>query len=151
MISKKITFLLINPSLQSDINLGLDVVHEVLNNFDVQVDRYDLSNPQWKHLKNTYDFVGVSFITPMNFFNIYKIKHLLDRGSIKIAGGAGVSNPLPINSFFDVFIIGEGEKPLRKIIKYWRYNSKEKKVFLSKISHIPRVYVPSYSSQVQKV
>ncbi|MFQ6062799.1 MAG: hypothetical protein ACE5J9_06445 [Methanosarcinales archaeon] len=144
----KISFLLINPSLQSDINLGLDVIEEVLSGLGVQVDRYDLLSRS-TILRKKYDFVGVSFITPMNFFNIYKIKHLLERGIIKIAGGAGVSNPLPISSFFDIFIIGEGEKPLRKIIEYWRQSGKEREVFLTKVSHIPKVYVPSlYSSQI---
>jgi len=144
----KISFLLINPSLQSNINLGLDVVQGVLEEIGVDVVRFDLLNPSIIERKNMFDFVGVGFITPMNFFNLYKISHLLEMGHIKIAGGAGVMNPAPISDFFDVFVIGEGEIPIKKIIQCYRM-TESKSCFLKKISNITGVYVPK--SVLQKV
>ena len=70
----------------------------------------------------SFDIVGLSLQTEMNFTNIlyfldlsqipFRSSEREDDFPIIIGGGASTCNPEPISDFFDAFLIGEGKRLL---------------------------------------
>lgn len=71
-----------------------------------------------------------------------------------IAGGPCTSNPAPINPFFDIFVIGDGEdcdiEILEKYVELKRQNKLSKKEILIELSKIQGVYVPILDNSTVK-
>ncbi|QOR93856.1 radical SAM protein [Thermosphaera chiliense] len=60
-----------------------------------------------------------------------------------IAGGPVVmANPIPFSDLIDVFVIGEVESSLDKIVEIWLQFKGDKKAFLEEVSKLSYVYVP---------
>lgn len=63
-----------------------------------------------------------------------------------IAGGPCVtSNPLPLSDFIDMFIIGEGEVVINKLIDCYKKNKKNLKLYLN----IEGIYIPEYKNKTK--
>ncbi|VAX18417.1 FIG092679: Fe-S oxidoreductase [hydrothermal vent metagenome] len=67
-----------------------------------------------------------------------------DDAPIVVGGGAGVYNPEPIASFFDVFALGDGEELTLLILReVLRSKNDGRKATLERLAKIPGLYVPS--------
>ncbi|MCD6578727.1 DUF2344 domain-containing protein [bacterium] len=97
-----------------------------------------------------FDIVGLTFPSELLFLNglkmfeLAKIPFLRDERNkehpIMIAGGPGISNPIPLIPYFDIIFLGEGETGFKKIIEYYKKfgNTKE---FYGSIENISGVLV----------
>jgi len=102
-----------------------------------------------------FDIIAFSISYETDYINVLRILELAgipalskDRDEshpLVIAGGAAVSiNPEVIADFVDVFVIGEGERPLDQLLSiFLDYASSGKKELIVKSACIPSVYVPS--------
>jgi len=103
-----------------------------------------------------FDFVGLTLPYELCFTNILEILELSgipvwskDRKGIKpliLGGGINAINPEPVADFFDMFLIGDGEESLLKLIDNYKVNStkaKTRKALLKKLAETESVYVPS--------
>jgi len=104
-----------------------------------------------------FDIIGFSLLYELNYSNILTI---LDLGKIPlfskqrdlgnplvIAGGPAASNPEPVSDFFDLFLIGDGEKAFIEIIdRYLELKGKgqDRENILRSMTKIQGVYVPSF-------
>lgn len=63
-----------------------------------------------------------------------------------IIGGMAMINPLPLQEFGDVFVIGEGRETLYEIVRRFDLCRKhyDKQEFLQAIADLPGVYIPSH-------
>jgi len=70
-----------------------------------------------------------------------------------LAGGFSVSyNPAPLSTFFDAFVIGEGEKVVNEIVEAYKENkNKSKEEILKSLSKIEGIYVPTLHHEYQEV
>jgi radical SAM family uncharacterized protein len=108
-----------------------------------------------------FDIAGFSLGSELDYTNVLKMLSLAGvpleaaRRSaahpLIIGGGPACMNPEPMYSFFDLFLIGEGEDAVKEIIAvYARHKERYKAGALSKedllkdISCIRGVYVPSF-------
>jgi radical SAM family uncharacterized protein/radical SAM-linked protein len=106
-----------------------------------------------------FDIIGFSLLYELNYSNILTI---LDLGKVPlyskkrnlgnplvIAGGPAASNPEPISDFFDLFLIGDGEKAFIEIIDHYlalKSKGQDKESILRSMTNIQGVYVPSFYS-----
>ena len=106
---------------------------------------------------NEYDFVGFTLQYEMsytNILNMLKLGHISLRSSQRqedepfvIAGGPCSYNPEPLSDFIDLFVIGEGEEVILKIMethRQWQKNKDKRQDFLKMAAAIEGVYVPSF-------
>jgi radical SAM superfamily enzyme YgiQ (UPF0313 family) len=122
-------FLNANPYQLGIANLGWQViVHYILSSFpdvSIRIEYVDtlLSLP-W----NEFDLIAVSAPFETAYPNIIKMLHRIglplfrkmrkDPMPIVVAGG--ILNPYPLVDFIDVFVFGDGRKPLTEIIDLCR-------------------------------
>jgi len=106
---------------------------------------------------NSFDIVGFTIQHELCYSNIL---NLLELGQIPlrseerkeddplvIAGGPGAFNAEPLSIFFDLFVIGEGEEIVGKIIevyKRWKGKKQSRAKLLEELAHIEGIYVPSH-------
>lgn len=106
-----------------------------------------------------FHMVGFTLQYEMSYTNILNMLQLAeiplyrkDRGKdapILVAGGPCAFNPEPLADFFDLFIVGDGEESLPKVVKlYGESSSKEE--FLKNAVSIEGVYVPSFYEPIYK-
>jgi radical SAM family uncharacterized protein/radical SAM-linked protein len=105
-----------------------------------------------------FDIIGFSLLYELNYTNILT---MLDLGNIPfkaddrsdafppiIAGGPCACNPEPVASFFDAFVIGDGEEVIEKLIFKWLEwkgaETKQKSRLLKEWSLIEGVYIPAF-------
>jgi len=89
-----------------------------------------------------------------NILNLLELGHIPLRSEereeddpLVIAGGPGTFNAEPLSAFFDLFVIGEGEEIVGKIIevyKRWKGKKQSKAKLLEELAHIEGIYVPSF-------
>jgi len=116
-----------------------------------------------------YDLIGFTLQYEMSFTNILNMLDLAgiplragERGGdypLIIAGGPCAYNPEPLASFFDAFVIGEGEEVIHELldaVRQWkegqssghglasRKGKSTKQALLEELAKIPGVYVPSF-------
>jgi radical SAM superfamily enzyme YgiQ (UPF0313 family) len=108
-----------------------------------------------------FDFIGMGLYFMASYLMIVKaliqigVHPLADKrgdsGPIIIAGGGcTVDNPEPVADFFDIMIIGEGEKVLPEIINRHK-RGMSKRAFLDEIyQEIDCAYIPSMKKRVVK-
>ena len=158
-------------------NLGMRIIYGILNNIpDVSCERFfspdcDLekilrsNNIQILSLESKsrlkdFDIIGFSLGYELNYTNVLNI---LDLGGIPlkstlrnetfpliIGGGPCAFNPEPMHEFFDLFIVGEAEETILKIIDTYRIlkgkfkaSAMNKQELLVMFSAIEGVYAPS--------
>jgi radical SAM family uncharacterized protein len=106
---------------------------------------------------NSFDIVGFTIKHELCYSNIL---NLLDLGQIPlrseerkeddplvIAGGPGTFNAEPLSAFFDLFVIGEGEEIVGKIIevyKIWKDKKQSRAKLIEELARIEGIYVPSF-------
>ena len=107
----------------------------------------------------SFDFIGFTLQYEMSYTNVLNMLDLAglpilasnrsDDDPIVIGGGPCVCNPEPLASFFDCFLIGEGEELLLEILKDYEKYKKQSKNFSKQdwLIHIAQtyegIYVPS--------
>ena len=104
-----------------------------------------------------FDVLGFSIGYELTFTNILAILDLaglpvwtqarMESGPLVIAGGSAVFNPEPMADFIDLFVIGEAEETLPRLIEviqqYKIGGRLAKKELLRVAAQVPGVYVPS--------
>ncbi len=110
------------------------------------------------------DWVGFSVQYELQYTNIVNMLDLAglaplsrdrsERDPLVIAGGPCVGNPEPLADFIDLFVIGDGEETLVKILRLMEKtgtgrNGSGKKEFLRQVSKIEGIYVPSLYNVVK--
>ncbi len=66
---------------------------------------------------------------------------------VVVAGGPVImENPVPYSDVIDVFVIGEAEVTLPKVVELWLEHGDNKKRFLEAVSELRYVYVPGLTS-----
>ena len=100
----------------------------------------------------SFDFIGFTLQYEMSYTNVLNMLDLAglpilasnrsDDDPIVIGGGPCVCNPEPLASFFDCFLIGEGEEQLLEILKDYEQYKKQSKNFSKQdwLIHIAQTY-----------
>jgi len=168
-------FLIVSPATyeMSASALGIKILYHVINSKEdclcervfmpgEDAKEYFLKNDiplislETKHQPGDFSIIGVTFTSRMSMlalgeiFALLKIP-LLNRDEsfpVVIAGGPAVSNFVPIEDFFDAFVIGDGEEVVSSILDESCAGRKD--TFLERISKIEGVYVPGKSAGVKK-
>lgn len=162
-------------------HLGLKILYKILNSIpDVCAERvfapwHDLE--QYMKVNNIklysletnrpldeFDIVGfslqyeLSYTTILNMLALggipIKWQERMDtKAPVVIAGGPCTVNPLPVSSFIDAFLIGDGEEAvveLVEIFKEWKKSSTDRYELLKAISEIEGFYVPCLPGKVKR-
>ncbi len=155
-------------------NIGMRILYGIMNNMDgvwcervfhpwgdmVQVMREN-DLPLWAlesgDAVRDFDMLAFTIGYEMSYTNILNMLllagvplHSNERKSLHnmvFAGGVCAFNPEPLADFIDFFCIGEGEDITPEVVSlYDRAKSENwtKEAFLSEVSKIPGVYVPSF-------
>ncbi len=105
----------------------------------------------------SFDVVGMSLQHELNYTNVLYLLDLAgiplwseERGEefpLILGGGPCAFNPEPVSSFFDVFLLGEGEEAIVEIVEVLKAMKSEKRDnVLSELSKIEGCYVPRFYS-----
>jgi radical SAM family uncharacterized protein/radical SAM-linked protein len=154
-------------------HLGIQILYSILNGHpDIAAERFFAPWPDmevWMRKAgiplfscesriplNEFDIVGFSLQYELSYTNVLTMLDLgdiplhaenrNDSSPIVIAGGPCVFNPEPVSSFFDAFVIGEGEEVVLELshavmeAKHKRYRRHDT---LASIAAIEGVYVPT--------
>lgn len=156
-------------------NLGMHIIYEQLNTRkDTACERFFLpERDEIKEYEQTktplmsietqtplykFPLIGFSISFEMDYFNVLKILELgkiqllaKDRTNLDpiVIGGGPCStfNPEPLSKFFDVFIIGEGEDTIHRLMDCYLEGLKAnlgRDEILLKLSSVPGIYVPKF-------
>lgn len=161
-------------------NVGMRILYGVMNEMDgvwcqrvfmpwddmeQAMDQHDL--PLWalESMKPVHSFDMIAFTIgyEMSYSNILKMLklakvplHSKDRKglhNIVFAGGVCTFNPEPLADYIDFFSLGEGEESTPEIISLYDKAKAEnwsKEHFLTEVSKIPGIYVPSFYTPVYR-
>jgi radical SAM family uncharacterized protein len=151
-------------------NLALPILYKILNDQpDVLAERVyapwidmetllrqhntPLFSLETKHPLADFDIIGFSLGYELTYTNVL---NMLDLAKIPlfshqrknsqpliIAGGSCALNPEPMADFIDLFITGEAEEAILKLLEAFRAYKNNKKQLLREASSLPGVYVPS--------
>lgn len=153
-------------------NLGMKILYGILNNREdtwcervfapwtdfeevmrkKDIELYGLESKE--SIKN-FDMIGFTLQYEMSYTNILNMLDLAkvpvlakdreDDFPFVVAGGPCACNPAPLEDFIDVFMMGEGEVLLNKIVqKYaeWKDKGLPKIEYLKSIKDLQGVYIP---------
>ena len=106
---------------------------------------------------NSFDIVGFTVqheLCYSNILNLLELGHIPLRSEgrkeddpLIIAGGPGAFNPEPLSCFIDLFVIGEGEEIIGKMIevyKKWKGKKGNRAKLLEAFARIEGIYIPSF-------
>jgi len=155
-------------------NIGMRILYGVMNRMDgVWCERVfmpwgdmksameDNKLPLWalesQHPVKNFDMIAFTIGYEMCYTNILQMLmfsgipiHTSERQGLKnivFAGGVCAFNPEPLADFVDFFSLGEGEEITEEIVSLYDKAKAEdwtKDAFLTAVSKIPGVYVPSF-------
>lgn len=159
-------------------HLGVRILYDILNSRkDLLCERAFCPWPDYKEalLRNAsklsslesdvplgeFDILGFSVNNELNYTNVLSMlslagipllsKHRTGKFPLVIGGGNCTLNPEPIADFFDLFVVGEAEEVILKIVKICRefksrygYIHSRKEELLTKLCQLPGVYVPRF-------
>lgn len=110
---------------------------------------------------NELDLIGFTLQYELSFTNVInmlslagiplKSKDRKEGDPFILGGGPCAFNPEPMAEIFDFFLIGDSEDALKEICtayQTWKANKVDRKEFLSTISSIEGIYVPSFYQPV---
>jgi len=173
----KLKFALVFPDLYEigTSHFGLQILYSILNKkkeicaervFAPGIDMEDhlrASNIPLVTLESktpvcNFDLIGFSILYELSYTNILNILDLAkipfyssqrdDSYPLIIGGGPSTCNPEPIADFFDIIVIGDGEKVILKIsdtwLKFKENQNNGKQSLLKLMSKIEGVYIPSF-------
>ncbi|MGD0708967.1 MAG: hypothetical protein ABSA51_11015 [Anaerolineaceae bacterium] len=154
-------------------NLGLTILYETLNQrpevlaervyvpwLDMETALREHAIPLYTlesfHLVAQFDILGITlpyeslYTNALNLLDLSRIP-LLSKDRTRdhplvIAGGHAASNPEPMSSFIDAFVIGDGDTIIHELVDVysaWKNSSDDRPALLSDLSKISGVYVPS--------
>jgi len=153
-------------------HLGLKILYQIINSipyasaervFAPWVDMKDYlektGNPlcslENNRPLNQFDIIGFSLQYELSYPTVLKMLSLggvpierdgRDKKSpLVIAGGPCSVNPLPMESFIDVFLIGDGEEAIVELIEIYKECKTNKEVLLKSLASVEGFYVPGYS------
>ncbi|MGB8707704.1 MAG: TIGR03960 family B12-binding radical SAM protein [Dehalococcoidia bacterium] len=151
-------------------NLALPILYNILNDQpDVLAERVyapwldmeallrqhhiPLFSLETRHPLKDFDIIGFSLGYELTYTNVLNILDLAQiplfsyqRNSshpLIIAGGSCALNPEPMADFIDLFVIGEAEEAILKLLDVFRTFKGNKKKLLEEAASLPGVYVPS--------
>lgn len=157
-------------------NYGLRVLYSVINRIEGAV--CDRVFAPWPDLGSTmlarglplyaleskrpvrdFDILGVSLQSELSAANLPYLLDLAqiplrrterdDRFPLVVAGGPVAANPLPWQEFVDVFVIGDGEEPVREISALFAEKGRwQRPDLLGQLARLEGVYVPGVSPRV---
>ncbi len=102
-----------------------------------------------------FDLLGFSLQYELSFTNVLNMLDLAgiplyadrrESGPLVIGGGPAAFNPEPLASFFDLFLLGDGEEIFPELLRRWGKLSRDgatRQELLLDLSALPGVYVPS--------
>jgi len=155
-------------------NLGLEILYHLVNEKKVarcerayapdidleqilRQEKQELFSLESKTSLREFDIIGFSLqceLVGTNIVNMLSLSNIpifsKDRkngDTLVIGGGPVMANPEPFADFFDLFIIGDGEESLVKVLETYRQCKKDelnRKDILLKLSKIEGIYVPSF-------
>jgi radical SAM family uncharacterized protein/radical SAM-linked protein len=153
-------------------HLGLQILYSILNGLpevacercyapwpdmerELRRRRLPLSSLETQRPLAAFDIIGFSLQYELSFTNVLMMLELggiplrrKERGEghpLIIAGGPSAFNPIPLNSFIDAFVIGEGEEVVTEIassILAVRNRGGKRRERLEALAGITGVYVP---------
>jgi radical SAM family uncharacterized protein len=151
-------------------NMALPILYKILNDqADVLAERVyapwidmemllrqhslPLFSLETKHPLADFDIIGFSlgyeltYTNVLNMLDLAKIPLLShqrnDSYPVIIAGGSCALNPEPMADFIDLFVIGEAEEAILKLLEVFRAHKGNKKRLLLEAPSLPGIYVPS--------
>jgi radical SAM family uncharacterized protein len=151
-------------------NLALPILYKILNDqpdvlaervyapwIDIEVllrqHNIPLFSLETKHPLASFDIIGFSlgyeltYTNVLNMLDLAKIPLFSHQRSgshpLIIAGGSCALNPEPMADFIDLFVIGEAEEAILKLLEAFRAYKDNKRQLLREASSLPGVYVPS--------
>ena len=151
-------------------NLALPILYEILNSQpDVLAERVyapwvdmetllrhhnvPLFSLETKHPLSDFDIIGFSLGYELTYTNVLNMLDLAqiplfshqrsDSHPLIIAGGSCALNPEPMADFIDLFVIGEAEEAILKLLEVFRAYKDNKRQLLRQASNLPSIYVPS--------
>ena len=111
-----------------------------------------------KHALKDFDVIGFSLGYELTYTNVLNMLDLAqipvlatdrnDSHPLVIAGGSCTLNPEPMADFIDLFVIGDGEDIILKLVEHLREHHKNgkkmpKEALLRQLAMLPGIYVPS--------
>ena len=97
-----------------------------------------------------FDIVGLTFPSELLFINglkMLELAHIPTKRTLRdkdnpllIAGGPGISNPVPLIPYFDILFLGEGEDGFKDIVENYKKYGKTADFYKS-IENIPGVLI----------
>jgi radical SAM superfamily enzyme YgiQ (UPF0313 family) len=161
--SFRVLLLNANPYKFGIANLGWQIiVHYILSNFpdvSIMVEYVDTLPPlSWRE----FDLIAVSAPFETTYPNIIKMLYRIGlplfrkmrRDPIPLVVAGGILNPYPLVDFIDVFVFGDGRKPLTEIIDLCRSGMSRNRI-LETLSG-PRyrnmgIFVPEFHKSGEKI
>jgi radical SAM family uncharacterized protein len=158
-------------------NYGLRILYSIINRLDnavcercyapwpdfgkaLQERGLPLYALESKRPVSEFDVLGLSLQSELSYTNVL---YLLDTCRIPlrraernashplvVAGGPCTVNPLPMSDFIDVFVVGDGEDPVREItgvVAEW--DGRDRGRLLEKLSHLEGLYVPGITPRTK--
>jgi radical SAM family uncharacterized protein len=108
-----------------------------------------------------FDVIGFSLSYELTFTNVLNMLDLAkmavraadrpDSGPLVIGGGGGAMNPEPVADFFDLFVIGEAEEALPRLLPLLREFRGHRKELCRAAAALPGVYVPAFYKVTYRV
>src|SRR4030043_238346 len=151
-------------------NLALPILYKILNDQpDVLAERVyapwvdmeallrqhniPLFSLETRHPLKDFDIIGFSLGYELSHTNVLNMLDLAkiplfshqrnDSHPVIMAGGSCALNPEPMADFIDLFVIGEAEESILKILEAFRACKDNKEQVLRQAAKLPGVYVPS--------
>ncbi len=161
-------------------NLGQKILYDVINSEEnYMADRVYAPDIDYKNLltKNNiplsaleskqavkdFDFIGFSlqyelaYPTVLGMLKLAQIPIKREERSeehpIITAGGPGCFNPIPMQDFIDLFMIGDGEEVIIELMRNYKElksENKTRKEIIQKLSEIEGIYAPAFPKKTKK-
>jgi radical SAM superfamily enzyme YgiQ (UPF0313 family) len=107
-----------------------------------------------------FDIIGISLSSELNYTNFLNLIYLSgipifskernNNHPIIVVGGNCAFNPLPLLPFVDVFVIGEGEEVVNRIVDIVKENKEDRYKILENLNKIESVFVPLFKKEKVK-
>ncbi len=151
-------------------NYGLKILYSILNRKknviaercyapwcdfgkQLKIKKVPLYSLESKRPLNQFQILGFSLQSELSYPNVLYMLELSqipllntdrnERHPLIIAGGPCTVNPLPLSTYFDLFVIGDGEEVILEIVEiYKNWNRQNRDTLLTDLSKLNGVYVP---------
>jgi radical SAM superfamily enzyme YgiQ (UPF0313 family) len=152
-------------------NMAIPILYRILNNEpdvlaeraytpwvdmeeQLRINNMPLFSLETKHPISEFDVIGFSLGYELTYTNVL---NMLDLGRIPllskdrnefhpliIAGGSCALNPEPMADFIDLFVIGDAEEIILRLLDVFRKHKGDKGPLLRDAARLPGIYVPGF-------